>query len=419
MSNRGALQLDPDRLHELFDLQGDVYASRGGAFEGDPYPGFHALRESGPVHEGIPGPLVGFHGEAIFQGLPFPDRPHFSAFDHATCDAVLRDEVHFCSSAHEPGSEEALHETTILYMDGDRHRRYRTLVQPSFVPKRAQWWIDNWIRTTVHALIDSFESRGRADLNVEFCAPIPLLTICGSFGVSIPDALHIRAAVTSDGLGLGRFVEIVNPIIAARRQSPADDLISVLVQAEVTHEDGTREVLSDEEVLGLSFLLLAAGSGTTWKQMGITINALLQHSVWLDRVRRDNAVLRSVIEESLRWTPTDPVFARFVTDDITLRGVDIPKGAVLHLCFASANRDPARWERPDDFDPGRPLQSHLGFGGGHHICLGMHVARAEIHTAVTALVERLPGLGLDPHAAAPRMTGMYERGLTSIPVVWG
>jgi cytochrome P450 len=414
----GEQALDPERLRELFDLRGSAYASRGGAFEGDPYPGFHALRESGPVHEGIPGPLVGFHGEALFQGLPFPERPHFSAFDNDTCDAVFRDGVNFSSSPHAPGSEEVLHETTILYMDGDRHRRYRTLVQPSFVPKRAQWWIDRWIRTTVDALIDSFAGRGRADLNIDLCAPIPLLTICGSFGVTVPEALDIRAAVTSDGFGLGRFVEIVAPIIAARRDAPTDDLISVLVQAEVT-DDGTRHVLSDDEVLGFAFLLLAAGSGTTWKQMGITLLALLTHPEWLDRARDEPGVLRSVIEEALRWTPTDPVFARFVTSDVTLHGVDIPAGAVLHLCLGAANRDPSRWDRPDEFDPARPVQSHLGFGGGAHICLGMHVARAEMHTAIAALLDRVPDIRLDTDAAPPAIIGMYERGPTSVPAVWG
>jgi cytochrome P450 len=410
--------LQPERLRELFDLRGSVYATRGGAFEADPYPRFHELRETGPVHEGVPGPLVGFHGPAVFQGLPFPDRPHYSVFDYATCEEVLRDTEHFCSSTNEPESEAALHEKSILYMDGDRHRRYRTLVQPSFVPKRAQWWIDRWIRSTVHALIDSFAGNGRADLNVEFCAPIPLLTICGSFGISVRDALDIRAAVTSDGLGLGRFIEIVTPIIAARRVEPRDDLISVLVQAEVTHEDGQRQVLSDDEVLGFAFLLLAAGSGTTWKQMGITLVALLTHPEWIDAIRRDPSTLRAVIEESLRWTPTDPVFARFAHHDVALHGVDIPAGAVVHLCFGAANRDPSRWDEPDAFDPGRPLQTHLGFGGGSHVCLGMHVARAEINTAISALIERLPNLALDGDAVPPRIIGMYERGPTAVPAVF-
>ena len=416
MTDDAIAVLDPSRIRELFDLRSGRYASRGGAFDADLYPAFHHLRETGPVHRGIVGPLVGFHGEAFFQGLPFPDREHFSVFDYAGCDAVLRDNVTFSSTEHRPGSEEALAETMILNMDGTRHRRYRTLVQPSFVPKRAKWWIEKWIDATVHALIDMFEHNGRSDLNVEFCAAIPLLTITGSFGVSVPQALDIRAAVTTDGYGLQTFIDIVQPIIEARRREQRDDLISVLVQSEVQDETGEVNTLSDDEVLGFAFLLLAAGSGTTWKQIGIALTALLDHPEWLAAAKEDPTVLRAAIEESLRWTPTDPVFARFATEPTNLGGLDVPAGSVVHLCFGAANRDPARWEDPDAFDPSRPMQAHLGFGGGPHICLGMHVARAEMMTAIGALLDRLPAMRWDPDAEHPQIIGMYERGPTSVPV---
>lgn len=416
------ITLDPARIRELFDLRSAVYTRQGGAFEDDPYPGFHRLRESGPVHEGTPGRLVGFEGPEFFQGLPEPDRRHFSAFDFETCDAIVRTPEVFRSAPPDAGggltgTGVSLYDASMLSMDGDRHRRYRALVQPSFVPGKAQWWIRNWIETTVTALLDSIEGNGRADLNVELCAAIPLLTICGSFGVSVEDALDIRAAVTSEGRGVDEFMKIVHPILAARREQPEDDLISILVQAELT-EDGVTHVLSDAEILAFSFLLLAAGSGTTWKQMGTTLVALLEHPEWIPVVRDDPAALRALIEECIRWMPTDPVFSRWAWADTTLAGVDIPAGAVVHPCFGAANRDPVRWERPDAFDPGRTPRTHLAFGSGPHVCLGMHVARAEILTAVGAALERLPGLRLDPDAEPPRIIGMYERGPTAVPVVW-
>jgi cytochrome P450 len=412
------LTIDPARLRELFDLRSDVYASRGGHFDGDPNPAWNARRAAAPVHEGIPGPMAGFHGEAYFQGLPFPDRRHFTAFDYATCDEVFHDELNFSASSHTPGTPRSLHETSMLTMDGDQHRRYRALVQPSFVPKQAKWWIDRWIRATVTALVDRMEKNRRADLNLELCAPIPLLTICGSFGVSVAEALDIRAAVTSEGRGVDTFMRLIAPIVAKRRAQPEDDLISVLAHAELTDEAGVRQVLSDAEILGFAFLLLAAGSGTTWKQMGITLHTLLERPAWLARVREDAGALRDAIEEVVRWMPTDPVFARFAARDVTLRGVEIPAGSVIHLCLASANRDPSRWERPDEYDPARPLRSHLGFGSGPHVCLGMHVARAEIFTAVQAVLARLPNLRRDPAAEPGRITGMYERGVTAVPVIW-
>ena len=110
------------------------------------------------------------------------------------------------------------------------------------------------------------------------------------------------------------------------------------------------------------------------------------------------------------------MFSRFVTTDVDFYGTPIPAGAVMHLCLAAGNRDPSRWDDPDRFDPFRPLNSHLGFGNGRHICLGLHVARAEIATAVGAALDRLPNLRLDPDGEAPRIIGMYERGPTSVPV---
>jgi cytochrome P450 len=268
-------------------------------------------------------------------------------------------------------------------------------------------------------LLDAFDGAERADLNTEFCAPIPLLTITGSFGITIEEALDVRAAVTSDGQDVGVLAKLLIPIIAARRNEPADDLISVLVAAEVTDEDGEVHRLTDEEVLAFAFLLLAAGSGTTWKQLGITIIALLRHPEALATAKQDRAFLRNVVEESLRWTPTDPVFARFAVQDTELGGVRIPAGAVVHACLAAANRDPARWEQPDDFDPFRTLRPHLGFGFGPHTCLGAHVARAEITHGVSALLDRFPEVRLDPSAPEPRFIGLYERGPDAVPVDFG
>ncbi len=117
--------------------------------------------------------------------------------------------------------------------------------------------------------------------------------------------------------------------------------------------------------------------------------------------------------------PTDPMFSRWVAEDIDFFGVHLPKGSVLHLCIGAANRDPERWERPDEYDIHRPLKPTLGFGGGPHVCLGMHVARAEMSVGIGALLDRLPNLRLDPDAEPPRFIGFYERGATAIPVLFG
>jgi cytochrome P450 len=409
--------LDRQRLRELFDLGGDAYESRGGAFSEDPYPTFHRLRESGPVHEGAPHEALGWKGDVFFQGLPYPNRRHFSAYDFDTVSTILRDDRCFVTRVDPRPDEPTLPNAAILFMNGKEHRDYRALVQPSFVPARAMWWLDNWIKQIVGQLIDNFVHESRVDLNVDFCAPIPLLTITQSFGITVEQALDVRAVVTSDGQGMATLVSILAPLIAARRSAPRDDLISVLVQAELTDEEGTSHRLDDVDVMGFAFLLLAAGSGTTWKQMGTALVALLQHPDALAKVRVDRSFLRLVIEESLRWSPTDPAFARFVAEPCSLGGREIPEGAVVHTGRAAANRDPARWERPDEFDPFRTLKPHIGFGHGPHTCLGMHVARAEMTHGIGALLDRFPHLRLDPDVPAPRIIGLYERGPNGIPVL--
>ena len=147
--------------------------------------------------------LTGFAGPASFHGLPFPDRSHYSAFSYAACDSVYRDNELFASSPDPidlaKGSPDALN--SMLSMGGTQHRRYRALVQPSFVPANARWWIENWIDRTVHLLVDSLAGRGRAELNVDFCAAIPVLTITGSFGVAVEQALDIRGGPGSAGGG--------------------------------------------------------------------------------------------------------------------------------------------------------------------------------------------------------------------------
>lgn len=411
--------LDRARVREMFDLRTAYNALMGGGFQDDPYPIWRRIREQAPVHPGTVHDLTGFSPAegVMFQGLPEPDKPHFSAFSYEACNAAYRNPDVFASSAEavdlEQGAPTAIN--SMLSMGGAQHRRYRALVQQSFLPAKAPWWIDNWIEETVHLLIDDVVDLGHAELNVDFCAVIPVLTITGSFGVPIEQALDIRDALFHDPQDV---IKILAPIVADRREHPQDDLISVLVQAELADESGANSRLTDNEIYSFSLLLLAAGSGTTWKQMGITLTALLQRPELLEAVRADRQLLRPVIEESLRWMPTDPMFSRWVTTDTDFFGTHLPKGSVLHLCLGAANRDPARWDNPDEFDITRPVKSSLAFGGGVHICLGMHVARAEMGIGINALLDRLPNLRLDPSAEQPRFVGMYERGATAIPVLF-
>jgi cytochrome P450 len=413
-----------ERFKELYDVERHVMATDGGILVEDPYPEFQRLLAEAPVHEGTVRELLGY-GPNMYTQFVYPDAPFFSAFSFEANDIVLRDNATFSSEFY-AGLVTAMFGRTILEMVGDEHRRYRALVQPAFTPKRAQWWIDRWIETLVDETVSAFEGRGRAELNAELCSRVPLQTITASFGLTRDEALDFREQAEG-GMGSGadeasdraaRAAVLLDRVIEDRRQNPQDDLITMLVEAELA-EDGERHLLTDEEVLGFARLILTAGSGTTWRQLGILLLGLLNDPEAMAAVKADrHLMLRRAIDESVRWEPTDPIFRRLVTKDTNLCGVDIPAGAIVEMNLGAANRDPKRWDDPEEFDIFRAPQSNLGFAGGPHVCLGMHVARAEMVVAMNHVLDRLDNIRWDPEAPKARLIGLEHRGPNGIPVIW-
>src|SRR3546814_89564 len=167
--------------------------------------------------------------------------------------------------------------------------------------------------------------------------------------------------------------------------------------------------LTDREIMAHVKLVMVAGGGTSWRQMGIALFALLTHPDQFEDVKADRSLIDDAIEESLRWNPTAPYFYRLVTKDVEFYGHQIPEGAVLELGLGPANRDPERWERPDEYDLHRPKLTNMAFGLGTHRCLGMNVARVEINRGINALLDAFPNFRLEPDAPAPFMTGGLEQ----------
>jgi cytochrome P450 len=413
-----------ERFENLYDVERHVMATDGGILVEDPYPAFAELLDAAPVHEGSVRELLGY-GRGGLSLLR--DGPTYTAMSYEANDTVLRENLVFSSTFY-AGLTTALFGKSILEMVGDEHRRNRALVQPAFTPKRAQWWIDQWITTLVDEAISAFEDQGYAELNTDLCARIPLQTITASFGLSRDEAFEFReGAEAVPGRGVdpdavaarhARTTEMLRRVIDDRRAHPQDDLITTLVETEL-EEDGERHLLTDDEIYGFARLILTAGSGTTWRQLGILLVGLLQRPELLDQVRDDRELLRPAIDEAVRWEATDPIFRRLVTEDVNLCGVDIPAGAIVEMNLGAANHDPSRWEHPEEFDPHRPAKPNVGFAGGPHVCLGMHVARAEMWVAMNAVLDRLPNLRLDPDAPDVRIIGLEHRGPNGIPVVFG
>jgi cytochrome P450 len=417
------MRSEADRFKELYDVEKHVMAVDGGVLVEDPYPALAELRAEAAVHRGSARELIGLPPGGLNLR---PEAPVYAALSFEANDRVLRENEVFSSTFY-AGLTTLMFGKSILEMVGDEHRRNRALVQPAFSPKRSQWWIDNWIASLVDEAVSAFEERGHAELNAELCSRIPLQTITSSFGLTREQALDFREGAGEGGNMLDpddrmtrfeRSTDMLKRVIDERRAEPQDDVITLLVQSEI-EEDGERHLLTDDEIYGFARLILTAGSGTTWRQLGILLVGLLHDQALLDAVRDDRELLRRAIDEAVRWEPTDPIFRRLVTEDVELCGVEIPAGAVVEMVLGAANRDPERWDEPDRFDPYRDPKPNLGFAGGPHVCLGMHVARAEMLVAMNAVLDRLTDVRLDPDAPAARIIGLEHRGPNGIPVVFG
>ena len=238
-------------------------------------------------------------------------------------------------------TQPGLANASILYMDGERAPALPR-AGATVVPAQARaWWTERGSVDAIDALLDRMGPTAPADLNVEFFSAIPLLTITGSFGVSVaePSTSAQRSPPTASASRRSRAS--CRRSCEARRDDPRDDLISVLVAAEITEEDGSTHRLTDEEVLIFAFLLLAAGSGTTWKQMGITMLALFAPSRVAGRgARRPRAAAagrRGVAAVDADRPDVQPL-RRWRHRPRGRR--PCPRGPSMHMCLAAANRDP-------------------------------------------------------------------------------
>lgn len=410
--------VDPERLRQLYDLRSDRHQEYAVSFEGDFDARLRALREQAPVHEGTVSGLLGLPPSDPITGYV---ENHYACFSWDACNEACRNTEAYSSGIYELAQREAFGRT-FKEMDGPEHKRNRELIGHRFVPTQMQWWIDRFIARANDDLVASFEQDGRADLNLRYFSLLPLYTITSSFGVDRETALEYADAFASSRdvwAQRGKAIAVLAPEVAKRRAEPRDDLLSALVHAEIDDGEGGTLRLTDEQVVGVSGVLFTGGIRTTWRQLGALLYALLTHPEQLEAVRADRSLIRNAIEEIMRWSPAVSVIRRTVTRDVELEGFPLPAGSILEISLASANRDPARWPDPDAYDLHRPLRSNMGFIVGPHVCLGMHVARAEMQHAVTAVLERLPGVRLDPDADEPQIIGSDHRGVSALPVVWG
>jgi cytochrome P450 len=312
---------------------------------------------------------------------------------------------------------------SILEMDEPEHRAYRGLIQQAFTRKAMVRWESELVRPIVDRFIDVFAGTGRAELVSQLTFPFPVRVIAGMLGLPEEDldTFHAWAVgLTNVGADFDHGMEASRKlrdyfaeVLAERRRQPSEDLITALAEVEL---DGNK--LTDEDIFAFLRLLLPAGAETTYRSSSNLLTGLLTHPDQLDALRADRSLMPQAIEEGLRWEPPLTGIARITTREVDICGVTVPEGVIINVNMGAANHDPARYPDPDRFDISREPRPHMAFASGPHMCLGMHLARMETSVAVGALLDRLPGLRLDPDAPPPEIRGLAFRAPKELRVVF-
>ncbi|MCY4371080.1 MAG: cytochrome P450 [bacterium] len=385
----------------------------------NPYPALNRLRERGPLHRDDEWDLWLVTRYQDVRTVQLDRRFGRVKQGHAL-PSDLRPIRELALNGWEPYYEIERH--SLLMLEPPEHTRIRSLVNRAFTPRRVRNLRDP-ITTIADNLLSSLRERDSFDLLADYAQPYSIRVIATLLGAPVADSdlllewshaivkmyeLHTtrrqaRAAISASS----EFAEWASELIAARRSDPQDDLITALSLAETAQGR-----LTDPEIISTIILLLNAGHEATVNTMGNGMVAAMKCDGWLRLVGGDVAPAIA-IEEMMRFDPPLQMFERYALDDgIEIAGARIPPGDKVALLFGSANRDPRRFDRPDEFRIDRGDSDHITFGAGVHYCLGAPLARLELEVAVGRLAATLPGLTL---AAEPqREDGYVIRGYEEV-----
>ncbi len=390
----------------------------------DPYAVYAELRRSNPVHRSPLGFWVFTRHRDCLALL----RDRRSSSDGRNVDADTFREIRAVDLPALDGTDAVLAEMApFLFRDPPDHTRLRGLVQKAFTPRVVEG-LRPRVEQICDELLDVAMARGEADLVADYAYALPVQIIVEMLGVPAED--HAQFRQWSDALARGldpdfllppeavqqrlgailSFVQYFAALIEDRRTRPGDDLLSRLIEAE---EQG--DVLTQGELLSTCILLLVAGHETTVNLIAGGALALMEHPDQLARFRHDPGVLRSGVEEMLRFAPPVQLTGRVALEDMEVGGAHVRAGEFSMLLIGSANRDPDAFDRPDVFDVARSDNNHLGFGFGIHHCIGAPLARLEAQIALGALVQRAPGIERTTDVLSYK-ENIVLRGLAALPV---
>ena len=419
-----SLVSDNPRYDKLFDMK-KQQANLGVDMDKDYTEDMNRLRDASPVHKGSLRELLGV------PEMPFSDvkRDSYTFFSYRACEIGFRENLIFSSEGYNESAGVRTIGPTILSMVGKPHKRLRTAAQPLFKrPKVLDWWNKRWIQETVDALLDRIVDQDAVDLNSELCALLPMATVTRAIGLEGEDVIEFRYQLDRATFGAAHLPpeeaaaarawvdQTLRDLIAENMTNPGDNIIAGLLENEIREEDGSTRKLTEDELFGYCKLAIFAGGGTTWRQLGITIDALMNHRHFWDACVKERSLLDQAVEEGLRWRATDPVFPRLCMEDTEVEGVLVPAGHRVHMCLGAANHDPAVFKNPEQYDIFRDKSHQMGFGFGPHRCLGMDVARQEMIVAISGLMDRFPQMRLDPDLPKPVYRGLDHRGMSAVTV---
>jgi cytochrome P450 family 142 subfamily A polypeptide 1 len=317
----------------------------------------------------------------------------------------------------------------MIDMDDPAHFQRRKLVNKGFTPRRVRD-SEPAVREACTQILDDVCERGEADLVADVAAHLPMIMIGDALGVPVHQRADLLrwsddmvkgqdAAATADqleaaGNAFAEYWAYASEAIADRRSEPRDDLMSVLVHAEV---DGDR--LTDEEIVHESLLILVGGDETTRHVISGGVHQLLLHPDQWAQLAADPSLRPSAVEEMLRWVTPIKNMVRTATRPTSLGHQEIAEGDELMLLYPSANRDEDVFVDPFRFDVARSPNEHLAFGFGAHFCLGNSLARLEISVMLEQIVERLPDLALaQPDVDVEMRPANFISGIERLPVTF-
>jgi cytochrome P450 family 142 subfamily A polypeptide 1 len=313
----------------------------------------------------------------------------------------------------------------MIDMDDPEHFRRRKLVNKGFTPRRVRD-LEQKINDVCDEIIDTVCERGECDLVREVAAPLPMVMIGDALGVAPEDRSDLlqwsddmvsalsnsasEESMTRAANAFANYTGYASNVIADRRsRAPQEDLMSVMVHAEV---DG--DSLDDDELVQESLLILVGGDETTRHVISGGVGQLLQHPEQHRKLTENRELLDSAVEEMLRWVTPIKNMARTATRDVEVQGQTVHAGEKLLLLYHSANRDESVFDDPQSFDIERSPNDHVAFGFGTHFCLGASLARLEVKVMIDRLLTRLPDLELA--GDTPLRPANFISGYEAMPV---